>query len=67
MIEWITDTIAIGSRVEALDARLVAEGRFHSILSLDGPLEPAEHHSLGSCRRHTLDSPRRHRFASGSR
>lgn len=50
MIEWITDTIAIGSRVEALDARLVAEGRFHSILSLDGPLEPADMQLFASLR-----------------
>jgi protein-tyrosine phosphatase len=37
-MDWITDIVAIGTRVEVHDAVLVKSGGFRSVLSLDGSL-----------------------------
>jgi len=45
-MDWITEAIAIGTRIEAEDVGVLRAGRFRSVLSLDGALSEVNAEAL---------------------
>ena len=46
-MNWITETVAIGTSVEAQDVSILRAGEFRSLLSLDGSLTESNAADLG--------------------